>query len=153
MLSRKVCVALVLLVVACNGGADGGRGDAATKDAGPAMSCSDAGAGTSFPCDVAPIIASKCQRCHDTTEALSDCLAQGSCVQGPFPLLTWSDTRRQFATGRVIDFLADVIDKRIMPLTSVSVQPPVQPLTDGERSTLLAWARSCAPPSTKASCP
>jgi hypothetical protein len=153
MLLRKVCVGLVLLIVACNsGGGDPDGGAPPPKDSGP-LDCSDAGAGTSFPCDVAPIIESKCQRCHNEPAALSMCAGDHSCEPGPFPLLTWSDTRRKFATGRVIDFLPEVIERRIMPLTSSDVQPPVEPLTDDEWKKMVAWVRSCAPagPST-ASC-
>ena len=148
MLLRKVCVGFVLLVVSCNSGSgSAGDGMPLTKDAGP-LDCSDAGAGTSFPCDIAPIIKSKCQRCHDRADILSTCVANNSCQMGPFPLLTWSDTRRQFATGRVIDFLPDVIEKRIMPLTSADVQPPVEALTDDEYAKMVAWVRSCAPAAT-----
>jgi hypothetical protein len=145
MLLRRVHVGLVLLVVSCNSGGEGADGGKSPqKDSGP-LNCGDAGAGTSFPCDVAPIIESKCQRCHNSADVLSKCGADKSCEPGPFALLTWSDTRRQFATGRVIDFLPDVIEKKIMPLTSADVQPPVEPLTDDEWKKMVAWVRSCAP--------
>jgi hypothetical protein len=152
MLLRRIRVGLVLLVVSCNsGGGDANSVAMPLKDAGP-LNCSDAGAGTSFPCDVAPIIQSKCQRCHDQADALSTCAANNSCEPGPFPLRTWSDTRRKFATGRVIDFLPDVIERHIMPLTSANVQPPVEPLTDDEWKKMVAWVQSCAPAAT-AACP
>src|ERR1700753_657986 len=74
-------------------------------DAAPA-SCPDAGAGTYFPCDVGSIIHAKCQRCHDTMDALQPCLADNSCLAGPFPLDTWSDTRRNLGGGtRVVDLI------------------------------------------------
>ena len=89
------------------------------------MSCADAGAGTSFPCDVAPIIKSKCQRCHDTPQALTMCLAQNSCVQAPFPLTTWADTRHALGpNARVIDFLATVIETDVMPYQTDAISPP-----------------------------
>ncbi|HEX4335537.1 MAG TPA: hypothetical protein VH062_06455 [Polyangiaceae bacterium] len=121
------------------------------KDSGP-VSCSDAGAGTNFPCDVGAIIQSKCQRCHDTEQALTACLAANSCAQGPFPLTTWSDTRRPFATSRVVDFLAEVIESGTMPLQSNAISPPVETLTADEKTTLLDWIHSCAPASATA-CP
>ncbi len=156
MLLRWVHVGFVLLVVSCNGGGDGADGGPPPpKESGGPLNCGDAGAGTSFPCDVAPIIASKCQRCHNKADVLSTCAADGSCEPGPFPLLSWSDTRRQFATGRVVDFLPDVIERKIMPLTSAAVQPPVETLTDAEWKTMVAWVRSCAPaaPAGMAACP
>jgi hypothetical protein len=156
MLLRRVRVGFVLLVVSCNSGGGGGAaadgGKPSPKDAAP-LNCGDAGAGTSFPCDVAPIIESKCQRCHNTADVLSTCEANKSCERGPFPLLTWSDTRRQFGTGmRVVDYLPEVIERKIMPLTSADVQPPVEPLTDDEQKTMVAWVRSCAP-AAAAACP
>ncbi len=117
------------------------------------MSCADAGAGTSFPCDVAPIIKSKCQRCHDTPQALTMCLAQNSCVQAPFPLTTWADTRHALGpNARVIDFLATVIETDVMPYQTDAISPPVEKLTPAEKTTLLNWAKSCAPASATA-CP
>ncbi len=146
---RKICVGFALFVVACNGGGGGGdAGIATAKESGGPLDCTDAGAGTSFPCDVAPIIESKCQRCHDQPDALATCLANNSCVQGPFPLLTWSDTRRPLYASRVIDFLPDAIAKKEMPDMEVMLDPPVEPLTDAEYKTMLAWARACAPAAT-----
>jgi hypothetical protein len=145
MLLRKVCVGLGLLIVACNsGGGDPDGGAPPPKDSGP-LDCSDAGAGTSFPCDIAPIIESKCQRCHNEPAVLSTCLANNSCDMGPFPLVTWSDTRRPFGTGRVVDALPDVIEKKAMPFMDPMLVPPVEPLTDDEWKKMVAWARSCAP--------
>ena len=150
MVLRKACVGFVLLVAACNG--SGGGSDAGAKmtmeaGGGPG-DCSDAGGGTSFPCDVAPIIMNKCQRCHDQPDALATCIANNSCYQGPFPLVTWSDTRRPIDLERVVDFLPEVIEKKVMPDTEVMLDPPVEPLTDDELETMLAWARSCAPAAT-----
>jgi hypothetical protein len=150
MLLRRVRVGFVLLVVSCNSGG-GAEGMQPLKDAGP-LNCGDAGTGTSFPCDVAPIIKSKCQRCHDQPAALTTCVANSSCLMGPFPLLTWSDTRRPVGTGRVIDALPDVIEKKVMPFMDPTIVPPVEPLTDDEFKTMVAWARSCAPAAT-AACP
>jgi uncharacterized membrane protein len=128
-------------------------GKAIQQDAGP-MTCSDAGTGTNFPCNVAPIIKNKCQRCHDTQTALTACLAANSCVQGPFPLTTWADTRRHLGpTSRVIDFMASVIETDVMPYQTDAISPPVEKLTADEKATLLSWAKSCAPASATACAP
>jgi len=154
MLLRWVRVGFALLMVSCNSGGDGADGGAPKpKDSGP-LNCSDAGAGTSFPCDVAPIIESKCQRCHNSDDVLSKCEADKSCDKGPFPLLKWSDTRHSFGVGlRVVDLIADVIEKKEMPFPDQNLVPHVEPLTDDEFKTMLGWARSCAPAATTACSP
>lgn len=153
MLLRWIRIGFVLLMVSCNSGggdpADGGK--PAPKDSG-ALNCSDAGAGTSFPCDVAPIIEKKCQRCHNSPEVIAKCFADKTCDMGPFPLLTWSDTRRRYGLQRVVDYLPEVIERKIMPEMSADIQPPVEPLTDDEYKKMLAWVRSCSPPAA-AVCP
>lgn len=152
MLLRWVRVGFVLLMVSCNsGGGDPTDGKPAQKDSGP-LNCGDAGAGTSFPCDIAPIIEKKCQRCHNSPDVIAKCFADKTCDMGPFPLLTWSDTRRHFATQRVVDFLPEVIERKVMPEMNVDIQPPVEPLTDDEYKKMVSWVRSCAPPAA-AACP
>jgi hypothetical protein len=138
---------VALVAIACNSPSsdepDGGKKPVADARA---VSCSDAGGGMYFPCDVGPIIHAKCQRCHDRPEALQSCVANDSCAEGPFPLATWSDTRRSFGDGeRVVDLLEGVIARGEMPYVIDSIQPPVQTLTADEKATLLAWTRSCAP--------
>ena len=150
---KAVRVALLAcLVPACStdtgGSADAGK---PMTDAAP-LTCSDAGGGTDFPCDVAPIITAKCQRCHDERDVLSACVMQNTCLAGPFPLRTWSDTRRNVADGleggRVVDYLETAIEKDVMPYQTDAIQPPVEKLTKEEKATLLAWAQACAPAAT-----
>lgn len=156
LLSRGLVV-LACLLPGCatdaGGPADAGKpvSDSGKTDAGP-LRCSDAGGGTDFPCDIAPIIQAKCQRCHDEPDALMTCVMQDTCLAGPFPLRTWSDTRRNIAAGleggRVVDYLESVIEKDVMPYQTDAIQPPVEKLTKEEKATLLKWVRACAPAAT-----
>jgi hypothetical protein len=121
---------------------------------GTVAGCADAGAGTFIPCDVERVIAVKCRRCHDRPAALTDCLAKNSCVQAPFPLDTWADTRHPVGGGkRVVDYIAGVIERDEMPFKTDSIQPPVEALTDDEKATILAWAHDCAPPASTGCAP
>jgi hypothetical protein len=122
-------------------------------DASPA-SCTDAGVGAFLPCDVEPIVAAKCRRCHDEPAALESCLAASSCLRAPFPLKVWADTRRNLGGGaRVVDFLAKVIESGEMPYRTDSIKPPVETLTAAEKSTLVTWANACAPGAATACSP
>jgi hypothetical protein len=150
---KGLASAFGLLVLSVVIGCNGAGGPSPTPDGsvpthipdGGMASCADAGTGTFFPCDVERVIAVKCRRCHDHPAVLAGCLAQKSCYQAPFPLVTWSDTRRALGDKRVVDYLAGVIERDEMPFKTESIQPPVEPLTADEKSTILAWARACAP--------
>ena len=117
--------------------ADGSEGGCAPSD--------DAAAGC-FPEEIAAIVGTKCQRCHDTVEALADCLSAGGCLRGPFPLATWQDTQAMFSGRPIYERMGAAVEAGFMPLQSASVMPPVADLTDSERAALLEWTGACAPP-------
>ncbi len=98
-----------------------------------------------LPCDVEAVLVAKCQRCHDTPEHLAPCLRRKSCVSGPFPLLTYADTQQGTGNGRIFELMGQAVSLGYMPFTEANVSPPVEPLTDAEKSTLLDWIAACAP--------
>jgi hypothetical protein len=105
-----------------------------------------ADAGDLFPCEVDQILEAKCRRCHNTQAVLDVCYPQGTCLRGPFPLVEWSDTRRDLGDGRVVyEHMIDVVASGYMPFQTPDVQPPVQPLTEAEKAALLGWLQSGAP--------
>jgi hypothetical protein len=73
-----------------------------------------------------------------------------TCEAGPFPLLVWSDTRRDLGGFRPVDMIATAVSSGIMPFQSTRVSPPVEKLTDAEKKTLIQWAQACAPPGSTA---
>jgi hypothetical protein len=98
-----------------------------------------AGSGLTF-CDAEPIIANKCQRCHD----------QPTRNGAPFPLLTYADTQVSTPTPgdperkRYQDMWL-AVEQGEMPYRALTLDPPVQGLTCEERTTLLTWLREDAP--------
>jgi hypothetical protein len=60
--------------------------------------------------------------------------------------LTWADTRRALGTPLVYERIGPVVESGFMPLMSDRISPPVEPLTDSERQTLIDWVDNCAPP-------
>jgi hypothetical protein len=127
---------------------EGGMPAAAGHAVGGADSAGEGGAGVApepmFPCEIEAILTSKCQRCHQDPPR----------NDAPFPLLTWSDTRRSYGVQLVYQAMLPAIESDFMPLTEIELDPPVQPLTANEKETLLDWleggaepvhARACAP--------
>jgi hypothetical protein len=88
-------------------------------------------------CTVRAVIERNCLRCH------------GSPLQfgAPFPLLTYADTQREFPSGSG-DTLAlrmsHAIRHRVMPPTSLPLEPPVLPLEPADRDVLLSWVEEGA---------
>lgn len=118
---------------------------------GVALACSACGGDEADPdamdveltyCDAAPIIASKCERCHH------DPPENGA----PFSLLTHADT--QVATPvttepgrRRWQDMLEAVEEGTMPYLAFPLDPPVSPLSCEEKSTLVAWLkRGAAPP-------
>jgi hypothetical protein len=147
-----LAVVSLCVTIGCNGSStSGSREEAGVSHRHPdgsVVSCADAGVGNFLPCDVERVVAVKCRRCHDRAAALTSCLAKNACIQAPFPLDNWSDTRHAIGGGkRVVDYIAGVIERDEMPFKTDSIQPPVESLTADEKSTILDWARACAPAS------
>jgi hypothetical protein len=95
-------------------------------------------------CEALSVIRSKCQRCH------GDPLKNGA----PVPFLTYEDTQATYSvkTGQKwSDVMLSAVSSGEMPYVALNdspggVTPPVQPLTDAEKTTLLGWLEQGAKP-------
>lgn len=87
-------------------------------------------------CDVEPIVAAKCQRCHH------DPPENGA----PFSLMSYGDLQGPTESPR-FSKIRHALDTEFMPPTWLQVDPPVEPLTCEEKLTLLTWLEAGAPPS------
>lgn len=120
---RVVRASLFLLALhasACAGNdGNGGDGDG---------SGGTSGDGPTF-CDIEPILQDKCHRCH-TDPPEND---------APFPLVTYDDVDERVARVRV------AVDSGFMPLTTASLEPPVEDLSPSERELIVEWIDSGAP--------
>jgi len=100
-------------------------------------SAADSGPSAEFEltyCDVAPIIQSKCQRCHQAPPQHG----------APFPLMTYDDTqvlspRTDAPERKRAEDMLSVVETNYMPYMGLALDPPVSPLTCAERATLLDW--------------
>jgi len=132
-------------------GGSGGGGSGGSGAGGSSTSCSDdPGPTGEYPCDVGPIIEAKCQRCHTTESEQDECYANKSCLKAPFSLLTWADTRAKYGGTPVYEHIPRVIENGSMPMKASDLSPPVQELTESEKTILIDWAEGCAPPAAAA---
>ena len=100
-------------------------------------------------CDVAPILAEKCERCHGNPTDHG----------APFPLVSYADTQEpsplpsDSERTRAADMLS-AVESNYMPFMGLPLDPPVSQLTCEERSTLLEWLRKGAfpPPEGQEDC-
>jgi uncharacterized membrane protein len=116
--------------------------------------CGDgSSAATSEPvltyCDVAPILAAKCERCH----------ANPPDHGAPFPLTSYVDTQEPSPLpdepNRIrAEDMRKAVETNYMPFMGISLDPPVSPLTCQERATLLDWLGKGAfpPPEGREDC-
>ena len=86
------------------------------------------------------MLEAKCRRCH------TDPQQNGA----PFPLLAWKDTQVDLFGTPIWMRMSNAVASGFMPLCAENkcgdFNPPVQKLTDEEKSTLLAWLE-CPQPS------
>lgn len=112
----------------CGGGNDGGTE--------PGNSGGSGGSGSADFCDALAVLRSKCHRCHQ------DPPQNGA----PFPLLTYADTQAEHATGDLVyERMLAAVESGIMPPTAGMFDPPPEPLTCREKTTLLDWLKAGAP--------
>ena len=122
-----------------SGGSGGMGGEAGNASEGGA-----AGEGApDFPCAVRAAIEAKCQRCHN------DPPRNGA----PFPLLTWEHTRAAYGPILVYEAMLPAIESDFMPFTELELDPPVEPLTPSEKTTLVTWLEAGALPVVGETCP
>lgn len=86
-----------------------------------------------IPCDVQAVLQAKCLRCH------GDPLQNGA----PFPLITLEQVHMPASSSanaaRIYERMALAVESGFMPLMDPSIMPPVEPLTEAEKTTLLGW--------------
>lgn len=90
-----------------------------------------------LPSEVDDILKRKCRRCHTTPRAHG----------APFPLLTWQDTQKPRHGKTIAAFMGTAVRSGFMPYR-IRLEPPVEKLTDAEKSLLLDWVDSGAPNAT-----
>jgi hypothetical protein len=92
-------------------------------------------------CDAAAVVAAKCERCH------SDPPAHGA----PFSLHGYDAMTQPNPTPSApertrADRLRAAVASGEMPYVALALEPPVEPLSCEERTTLLSWLDAGAPP-------
>jgi hypothetical protein len=121
----------------------GGQAADAGADGAPCPFIDPAIITPALPCDVEAVLKAKCQRCH-----------QNPPLNGaPFPLLTWENTQAIYFNQPIYARMLKAVSSGFMPYKGVVLDPPVEPLTDDEKATLIAWLSECGPPAEKTSCP
>jgi hypothetical protein len=87
-----------------------------------------------LPADVDEVLAKKCRRCHGTPPRNA----------APFPLYTWADTQGKHNGRLIYERMGWAVQTGFMP-NMIRANPPVEPLTDIEKQTLLAWVAAGGP--------
>jgi uncharacterized membrane protein len=93
-------------------------------------------------CDAFAVIREKCVRCHGSPPSHG----------APFSLDSYDATQVPSHDGKTIraDRMGEVIDSGFMPLTSLRLDPPVEPLSCEEKATILEWIERGAQPPPEA---
>lgn len=122
------------------GGAGGGTATAGGADSGGAVPF----------CSALTVVRAKCQRCH------GDPLQNAA----PVPFLTYDDTQAPYydSDKKFSEVMLSVVERDVMPYVSLNegptpIMPPVEPLTAGEKATVLGWLKQGALPVGGADCP
>ena len=149
--------AVLALYTGCGDQSSGRKGGGEIPDLTAGNGAGDAGAsgaeggaaGELVPwCDAYKIVNCVCQQCH-----------QNPTLNGAaMPLMTYEDTQAPFPTASsstlVWQKMQVAVKNGTMPETSnASVTPPVKPLTDAERKTLLDWLAQGAHDEGGRNCP
>lgn len=87
-----------------------------------------------FPCAVERVLEQKCRRCH----------AVPARHAAPLPLLTWEQTRGSRHGVPIHSLIGQAVQSGFMPMR-ILANPPVEPLTDVERSVLVDWSARGGP--------
>lgn len=150
-LPTLLAVMVVGLSVACAEDPDVEReGGPQPTDGGSDSGGTGSGKPVSF-CAAFEVVAAKCQRCH------TDPPENGA----PVPFLGLDDFHRPYGSSDKQEYwqaAIDQIERGLMPYTSLndpptSLMPPVEPLTDDEKATLLGWLRQGATDEGGTDCP
>jgi hypothetical protein len=118
----------------------------------PSVGAAGAGSfGDPIPfCDALAVIRAKCQRCHQEPPRNG----------APVPFLTYEDTQAPYgmSTFKYSDVMVSVVEDGTMPYVVLNkppsnLMPPVEPLLDDEKTTLLGWLKQGARPEGGTECP
>jgi uncharacterized membrane protein len=141
---RARALALLLLGVACSTTPNSDKSVTPDPGAAGAAGAHDIAPATDADwCDARSVLEAKCWRCH------ADPPTHGA----PFSLLTYDDTQVVSAKGTPrFETIADAVSTDLMPARFVKVEPPVLPLSDSEKQTLLDWCKAGAPAARDARC-
>lgn len=136
---NRMLVSVVLssaMIVACGG--EDADGDSDSQETGGSSHADGGSTSTLGYCDVAPIIESKCLRCHGEPQENS----------APFPLTTYEMLVAESPEGSgqpLYERMEEAITTDYMPATWMELEPPVEDLTEHEETTLLEWFHAGAP--------
>jgi len=97
------------------------------------LGCSSGGAVTY--CDVQPIVASRCERCH----------AEPPEHGAPFPLTDYAATQAHYQGEPIYERMARAVRSGAMPPVTLPVEPPVVDLDEDEVELIGAWSDAGAP--------
>lgn len=97
-----------------------------------------AGPGPYLPCEIAAVLAARCQHCHGAPPRFG----------APRALVTWADTQALATDGKtkMVDRMKALVSSGVMPPASA----PGGMLTPAEKSALLAWIDAGAPSAPQA---
>lgn len=137
LIEATVAAAVLLLYTGCGDQSTERRGGGEIPDlTAGGGSGSGGGAATEKPvpwCDAYKIVNCVCQQCHQEPTR------HGAAM----PLMTYEDTQARYPASSstfVWERMEVAVTNRSMPETGdPSVNPPVKPLTEAERTTLLTW--------------
>jgi uncharacterized membrane protein len=106
----------------------------------PSMDTSGSEAVLGF-CDAAAVVAAKCTRCHSEPPANGApfSLEGYDAMTAPAPLASNPSRTRA-------DRMRAAVESGEMPYVTLELDPPVEPLSCEERTTLLTWLDAGAPP-------
>lgn len=88
--------------------------------------------GPTYCAEVRDIVEAKCVRCHDEPPKNG----------APFSLRSYEDFDQPFPgipEMKISEAARDAVASSLMPLTSLSLEPEVEPLEPSEKETLLRW--------------
>jgi hypothetical protein len=141
--TKSLAAALFVAALAGCGADDSGS----TGNSGGTGAAGSSG-GVTF-CEALTVIRAKCQRCHQSP------VQHGA----PVPFVTYQDTQAPYYTTdrQWSEVMAGAVERGIMPDLSqneppISLMPPVEPLTAGEKVTLLDWLAQGAKPEGGTDC-
>jgi hypothetical protein len=95
-----------------------------------------------IPCDVAQVLATKCERCHSAEPEFA----------APYEFSTIEHFHAVHHDRPLYERVVLVVETGFMPPLALQADPPVEPLTPAEEEILLEWTRAGAPAREREGC-